>query len=147
MKYKYRTTFTYNGKRYDVRANTLEDLYAKKAIRKKELKDNVIIYDRNISVDEWAKKAFQTYKSGVKGFNDIDARYRKYISPYIGIKPIGTIKAVECQTILNNCSGMSFSHCAKLKQELSFIFESAVENQIIPFNPARKLRLPDNKKG
>ena len=147
MEYKYRTTFTYNGKRYVVRANTLEDLYAKKAIRQKTLKDNIIIYDKNISVDEWAKKAFETYKNGVKNIEDTYARYRKYISPYIGNKPIGSIKAVECQTLLNNCSGMSYSHCMKLKQELSFIFERAVENQIIPFNPARKLRLPDNKKG
>lgn len=145
--YKYRTTFTYLGKRYEIRANSLEELYSKKALRQKELKDNIVIYDRNISVDEWAEKAFDTYKQGTSSLDDTKARYKKYVSPYIGIKPIGTIKAVECQTILNKCSGMSFSHCMKLKQELSFIFERAVENQMIPFNPARKLRMPDYEKG
>lgn len=147
MKYKYRTTFTYNGKRYDVAANTLEELYEKKALKKKDLEENVIIYDKHISVDEWANKAFDTYKNGVKGLADIKARYRKYVSPHIGQKPIGSIKAVECQTIINNCAGMSFSHCNKLKQELSFIFERAVENQIIQFNPAKKLRMPEYEKG
>ena len=146
-KYNYRTTFTYLGKRYAVYADSLEELYAKKALKLKELKDNIIIYDRNISVDEWAEKAFDTYKHGVKGLEDTKARYRKYVSPYIGKKPIGNIKAVECQNILNECAGMSFSHCDKLKQELSFIFERAVDNQIIPFNPARRLRMPDNEKG
>lgn len=145
--YKHRTTFTYLGKRYEIRANSLEELYSKKALRQKELKDNIVIYDRNISVDEWAEKAFDTYKQGTSSLDDTKARYKKYVSPYIGIKPIGTIKAVECQTILNKCSGMSFSHCMKLKQELSFIFERAVENQMIPFNPARKLRMPDYEKG
>jgi len=145
--YNYRATFTYLGKRYDVKANTVEELYSKKALKLKELKDNIVVYDRNISVDEWALKAFETYKQGSSSLDDTKNRYWKYISPYIGKKPIGIIKAVECQTILNNCAGMSFSHCNKLKQELSFIFERAVENQIIPFNPAKHLRMPDNEKG
>ena len=145
--YNHRTTFTYLGKRYAVYADSLEELYAKKALKQKELKDNIIIYDRNISVDEWAEKAFDTYKHGVKGLDDTKARYKKYVSPYIGKKPIGNIKAVECQNILNECAGMSFSHCDKLKQELSFIFERAVDNQIIPFNPAKHLRMPDNERG
>ena len=146
-KYEYRTTFTYLGKRYAVYADSLEELYSRKALKLNDLKNNIIIYDRNISVDEWAEKAFDTYKHGVKGLEDTKARYRKYVSPYIGKKPIGNIKAVECQNILNECAGMSYSHCMKLKQELSFIFERAVENQMIPFNPARKLRMPDYEKG
>lgn len=147
MSCKYRTSFTYLGKRYDVYANTLEELYAKKALKKKNLEENIIIYDRHVSVDEWAQQAFDTYKHGLRGLADIKARYRKYVSPYIGTKPIGTIKAVECQNILNECAGMSFSHCTKLKQELSFIFERAVDNQIIPTNPAKRLRMPEYEKG
>ena len=147
MKYEFRTTFTYQGKRYQIWAHTLEDLYAKKALRLKELQENVIIYDNNICVDEWAKKAFDTYKKSSSGLNDTKARYEKYISPYIGKKPIGSVKAVECQNILNESAGMSFSHVNKLKQELSFIFERAVDNQVIQFNPARNLRMPDYEKG
>lgn len=146
-KYEYRTTFTYLGKRYDIAAHTLEELYEKKALRKKALEDTIIIYDKHTSVDEWAVKAFDTYKEGSSSLNDTKARYRKYISPYIGMKPLGSIKSVECQAIINKCSGMSFSHITKLKQELSFIFERAVENQMIPFNPARKLRMPEYEKG
>ena len=81
MNYTHRTTFTYLGKRYDIRANSLEELYSKKALRQKELKDNIIIYDRNISVDEWAKKAFDTYKQGRSSLDDTKSRYKKYVSP------------------------------------------------------------------
>ena len=147
MKYKHRTTFTYLGKRYEVYANSLEELYAKKALKKKALEENIVSYDRHISVDEWAIKAFDTYKQDSTSLEDTKSRYRKYISPYIGKKPIGIIKAVECQAIINKCSGMSFSHLNKLKQELSFIFESAVENQMIQINPAKKLRMPEYEKG
>ena len=145
--YKHRITFSYLGKRYAVYADSVEELYSKKALKLKELKDNIIIYDSHICVDDWANEAFDTYKQGVKGLEDIKARYKKYVSPYIGMKQIGAVKAVECQNIINRCSGMSFSHCNKLKQELSFIFERAVENQMIQFNPARKLRMPEYEKG
>lgn len=145
--YKHRTTFTYQGKRYVVRANTLEDLYARKAKKLYELENRVIIYDENISVDMWAEKAFDTYKSATDSLQAMKDRYRKYVSPMIGSKPIGKVKSVECQQILNACAGMSFSHCTKLKQEIAFLFKKAVENQIIPFNPAKSLSLPKNNKG
>ena len=113
MKYKYRTSFTYNGKRYEVYANSAEELYTKKALRKKELQDNIIIYDNRISVDIWAEKAFDTYKHDSSGLEDTKARYRKYVSPYIGIKPIGSIKSVECQTIRAVCFSYAGSHFHK----------------------------------
>ena len=147
MNYKHRLSFRYNGKRYDVKANTLEELYEKKAIKLQELKKNNIIYDNNVILDDWAKISFDTYKYKVKGLYDTKNRYKKYISPVIGSRPIGTIPAVECQTVLNACAGMSFSHCEKLKQELSFLFESAIDNRLIQFNPAKRVKLPDCVKG
>lgn len=145
--YNYDTSFTYQGKRLRIRANTLEELYTKKANKLRDLKENVITYDSNVTVDLWATKAFDTYKYNVQGLEMIKTRYKTYVSPFIGSKPIGTIRSAECQSILNNCSGMSFSHVSKLRQELAFIFESAVDNQMIPLNPAKKLKLPEYVKG
>lgn len=141
-----RKTFTYQGKRYFVRGDTLEEVIEKKALKLQELKENIIIYDKHTTVDKWSEIAFKTYKT-TKNLNDTLNRYRKYISPSIGVKPIGSVKSVECQTILNSCAGMSFSHLNKLKQEISFIFERAVDNQLILFNPAKNLRLPNYEKG
>ncbi len=145
--YNYDMSFTYQGKRYRIRANTLEELYTKKANKLRDLKENVITYDSNVTVDLWATKAFDTYKYNVQGLEMIKTRYKTYVSPFIGTKPIGTIRSAECQSILNSCSGMSFSHVSKLRQELAFIFESAVDNQMIPLNPAKKLKLPEYVKG
>ena len=146
-KYKYRTTFTHHHRRYTVYADTLEELYTKKADKKRELDSKVIIYDEKTTVDAWADEVFKIYKSGVSGIEDTRARYRKYISKYIGYKPLISVRSVECQNILNNCAGMSFSHLNKLKQELSFIFKKAVSNQLIQFNPAGDLKLPEYTKG
>ena len=145
--YTYRTTFTHNGKRYEIRANTLEELYIKKAEKKKQIEKRVIIYNSRTTVDVWAEEVFNTYKKSVKGLSDIKNRYYKYVSPQIGYKPLINVRAVECQNILNNCAGMSFSHCNKLKQELSFIFKKAVSNQLIQFSPAADLVLPEYTRG
>lgn len=145
--YIYRKSFTYQGKRYFVKGNTLEEIYTRKANKLRDLKENVIIYDHSTSVNSWANTAFDTYKSNVKDLEIIKKRYKKYVSPHIGLKPIGSVKAVECQSILNECAGMSFSHCEKLRQEINFLFETAVDNQMIPFNPAKRIKLPDFYKG
>lgn len=145
--YEHRTTFSYQGKRYEVRADSVEELYMKKADKLRALKEGSVTYDSHILVDVWAEKAFDTYKANVTGLPDMKRRYWSYVSPYIGRKPIGQVRAVECQAILNECKGKSFSHCNKLKQELSFIFEKAVDNQMIPMNPAKKIKLPECSKG
>ena len=100
--YKHRTTFTYLGKRYVVRADSTEELYMKKALKLKELKDNIIIYDRNISVDEWAEQAFRTYKHGVKGLEDTKARYKKYVSPTSARSRSGTSRPLNARTYSMN---------------------------------------------
>lgn len=146
-KYKHTTTFVYEGRRYYVRADTIEELYTKKANKLRDLKENVIVYDSDCPVDKWADIAFDTYKQNVDGLEDMKKRYKKYVSPHIGKRRIVTVKAVECQNILNECSGMSFSHCQKLRQEMSFLFETAVDNQLIQNNPAKKLKLPECTKG
>lgn len=146
-KYEFDKTFTFEGKRFRIRANSLEDLYTKKANKIRDLKEKYIIYDDGVLVDAWAEIAFDTYKRDVKGLEDMKRRYEKYVSPRIGSRPIGTVKAVECQAILNECRGMSFSHCEKLRQEMSFVFESAVDNRVMQFNPAKKLKLPECVKG
>lgn len=146
MKYNYSTSFTYNGKRYYIKANSVEEMYTKKANKLRDLEEHIIIYDARTTVDAWAEKAIDTYKSDNQ-YYDILNRYKKYISPHIGFKRLGSVKAVECQAILNQCAGMSYSHCAKLKQELAFIFETALDNEMIPRNPAKKLRLPECSKG
>ena len=147
MKYEYKRSFSYQGKRYWVYANTLEELCEKKVLKKKQLKDDLIVYDKHTTVDMWADEAFDTYKSNVRGLKDIKNRYKKYVSPRIGRKSLVDVKAVECQNILNDCAGMSYSHLIKLKQELSFLFQTAVENRLISFSPAVRLSLPEYTRG
>lgn len=145
--YKHRIDFTYNGKRYSVKADTLEELYRKKAEKERQLQDDNRILSPETSVREWSEVSYNTYKIDVKGISAIKGRYLKYIDPIIGEIPISKVTPVQCQAILNTCSGMSFSHVDKLRQEIKFIFSTALDNGLVKKSPATKLKLPDYIKG
>ncbi len=145
--YTYTSSFTYLGKRYYVRADSKKELYTKIANKKRDLKDGIVTLDSNTTVDIWAEKVFAIYKSNSKDLKGMKSRYRVHVSPFIGSMPIGVIRSAQCQELLNNCAGMSFSTVDKLRQELRYIFGMAVENQMIVRNPAAKISLPDHYKG
>lgn len=142
--YKYRTTFTYNGKRYSVYADSKADLYEKRARKLLELENDSKILSPSTTVSEWTKEALTTYKSSVspKVMETMKYRIDKYILSEIGSLPVSKVRPVQCQEILNAAAGMSQSQVKKLSQELHFIFETAKENDLIKKNPADKLVKP-----
>ena len=146
-KYKYQKSFTFEGVRYNVKADSVEELYEKMAAKKQELKEGSRILSPSTTVDQWASVAYDTYKASVKGLPAMKLRYNKYISPVIGRIPISKVSSVQCQGILNSCAGMSFSHLDKLRQELRFIFQSALDNGLIRKSPATNVVLPEHSKG
>lgn len=145
--YKYQKYFTYEGHRYKVVGNTLEEVLEKKIKKIEELKSNSVILSPGTTVDQWSNIAYDTYKSHVKGLPEMKLRYKKYISPVIGFLPISKVKPVQLQNILNDCSGMSFSHLSKMRMEIRFLFSSALDNQLIKSDPAKKLIIPQYTKG
>lgn len=144
---KYSKDFTYEGKRYKVRADSVEELYEKKAQKLHELKTRSVILSPSTTVDQWARVAFDTYKKKVKDLPNIKGRYEKYVSPQIGHLPVSKVRSIQCQNILNECEGMSFSHVTKLRQELKFLFVTALDNKLILEDPTKRLTLPVHYKG
>ena len=144
---KYTKDFTFDGHRFKVRADSLDELYEKKAKKIEELKTRSRIYSPSTTVDQWADVAFDTYKSKVKDLENIKKRYSKYASPIIGHVQISKVRSIQCQAILNQCEGMSFSHLTKLRQELRFLFQTALDNKLIIEDPTGRLVLPEYEKG
>lgn len=143
----YTKDFTFDGHRFKVRADSLDELYEKKAKKIEELKTRSRIYSPSTTVDQWADVAFDTYKSKVKDLENIKKRYRKYVSPNIGHVQISKVRSIQCQAILNQCEGMSFSHLTKLRQEIRFLFQTALDNKLIIEDPTVRLSLPEYEKG
>jgi integrase len=145
--YKYRKTFTFEGKRYQVYGDTLDEVFEKKQRRLLELKEGRISYTGNMTVRDWTKQALKTYKVNVKNIKDMECRINKHILSEIGEQPLKSVTPIQCQNILNSQIGMSYSHITKLYQEIQFIFSTAVKNHLIPFDPTTDLVKPKGIKG
>lgn len=143
-KYKYTKMFTFDGKRYAVRADTEEELYEKMALKKRDLEEGRVVLSGKMSVAVWAEKCLEIYKPNVSDdyLSQMRLRIRKHILSEIGPLPLRSVKPLQCQAILNKQKGMSKSHIDKLYHELFFIFDRAEKNQLILKNPASDLVKP-----
>jgi integrase len=96
-----------------------------------------------ITVDEWEKQWFNSYKNGCRENtkNFYKSLYRKHIKPKIGMMRITDVKEFHLQAIL---TGMSETHGVKTVQDVKSLlfglFDKAVQNRMIPMNPAGRLR-------
>ena len=142
--YKFSQDFTFEGKRYKVRADSGKELYKKVAKKQLELEKNLVVYDSRMPVSQWAKTAVDTYKSGLtdRVIYETRLRIRKHILPELGSIPIGKVKPVQCQQLLNKMEGFSKEYINKIYQDLNFIFRTAVENELINKNPAANITKP-----
>ena len=143
-KYKYSKSFTFEGQRYFIRGDTLEEVYRKMAEKKYQLENSLVVYDNKMPLKVWAEAAIDTYKSGLSDASlyDVKTRIKKHIIPELGNIPIGRIRPAQCQQLINKKAGFSKEYINKISQDLNFIFEKAVENDMIQKNPAAHIVKP-----
>lgn len=148
-KYKIRKTFTFDGKRYSAYGDSEKEALLRMFEKKKALEEGKVTVSGSMTVSEWTEIAISTYKQNVSPevMKDMMMRIRKHILSAIGYRALRSVKPLDCQAIMNKCSGMSFSHIQKLTQELRFIFSTAVQNKLILENPAQYITLPKAVKG
>ena len=106
-KYNYvRNTFSWDGKRYDVKGKTIEEVYKKIAKMKVSLERGEIVINANTTVDHWFKEWVETYKNAAgltpKSLKMYDEKYRNYIQPVIGAMKLRDVREIHLQKILND---------------------------------------------
>lgn len=143
-KYNYRKDFTYDGRRYTVKADSESELYMKMANKLRDLEEGKVCITCSMSVRDWIHKCINTYKSDVSDeYRDqILKRLDKHVCSVIGTRPIRSIRPVELQSILSDQADMSSSHIDKLHQEICFVFKKAFKNHLIANDPADDLVPP-----
>lgn len=148
-KYKCCKSFRFAGKLYHVYADTEAEAMKKMILKQHDLETGHVTVDGNMYFKEWAAKCFEAYKTGVKDNVKRDQWYQvtKHIFPYIGEYQLKSIKPVQCQEVLNQMAGMSFSSVTKVRDLMNFILEKAVQNEMIFKNPASHLNIPQTTKG
>ena len=148
--YKFRKTFSFDGKKYEVYANSEKEMYEKMFLKKQDLEKGRKLVSGSTLFSDWAEEWLSTYKEpAVKEitFRTIRNLVRNTLVPELGPMPIRSIKAVHCQKLLNAKPGRSIYHYKRVKQTLAEIFEKAIENNMIETNPAKKLTLPKAEAG
>ncbi|WP_251616998.1 tyrosine-type recombinase/integrase [Senimuribacter intestinalis] len=147
-KYKYTTSLTFDGKRYYVRADSMEELIEKKIHKLRDLEDGKVVVDSSMTVKDWAEICLRTYKTGVKEntYAKYEALVRCCITDHIGSMKLSKVKPINCQDVLNKQAGKSKYQIKQTRQFLNFIFARAKENQLISINPAEYLNEPNGTK-
>lgn len=145
--YKYRKTFTYDGRRYDVRGDTLMELGEKVALKKMELETARKVASGDILFRDWAEKCTETYKPNQSDMTRAKflERLRHSILKYIGDKPLKTVTAFDCQYTMNQQTGRSRTQINEVYYTLRFLFRHAYQNHLIKEDPTETLVKPKAK--
>ena len=121
--YKYRKWFTFEGRQYSVRGDTLDEVYEKKAKKLQELKETGRIVSGDTLLKDWAIQCIETYKVNQKEITrqKYISRIRHCILEEIGDLPLKKIKPLQCQQVLNAQAGKSKTQINEVYQMLQFI--------------------------
>ena len=96
---------------------------------------------------EWADICISAYKpnlkEGTKYHRAFTSRLKNCILVYLGDKEIEDIKPIDCQMCINHQKGNSAYYISQTKQMMNFLFERAIDNDIISRNPARNIVKPN----
>lgn len=106
--YKYRKWFTFEGRQYSVRGDTLDEVYEKKAKKLQELKETGRIVSGDTLLKDWAIQCIETYKVNQKEITrqKYISRIRHCILEEIGDLPLKKIKkplSIETQRFASGC--------------------------------------------
>ena len=146
--YKYTKTFTYDGKRYYIRGNTLEEVAAKMALKKRDLESGAIMTASTMTVEAWCEKCTRLYKTNVKDktLEDFEYMTNKYIVKTIGKMKMTQVKPLHLQEVLNETQGKSATLVNSVFHAVRFFFSKAKANGIISQDISAELVKPQAKK-
>lgn len=143
MASKFRKTFTYNGKRYQVYGSSEREAYEKMFKKQQELEEGD--FSKTVpTVRKWTEIAIDTYKTGQKPITRTKfvSRINHCILEHIGSFRLDKVTPLDCQRVINLQQGNSKTQVNEVFNTLKFIFSTACNNDIIRQDPTRRLVKP-----
>ena len=142
-KYKYSRSFVYEGKRYYIKADSLEEIGRMKE-RKLQLLRSIQIRETHISVEEYGDKCISLYKTNQSFISRqiFEGMVRREIYNPIGSLCVKDVTQERCQILINGLSGYSTSYINKVYNALRFIFRYATAENLISKDPTANLVKP-----
>ena len=143
-KYKYSKSFSWNGKRFYIRGDTLKEVYTKMEQKKMQLEEDPRELKPDMTLSAWAVQCIETYK--VQQSPETRKKYMRRVKHCI-LEPIGDmrlidIKPLHLQNVMNAQAGKSKTQINEVYQAIRFIFRYAVSNGLIKKDPSEGLQKP-----
>lgn len=147
---RYRSTFYYQGKRYEaVSSRSQAEADKKAALKEDKLKRGEIGISGNMTVKRWAEEWLETYKKR----NVTDKVYQDYerkiafLTDSIGSSKLDSVTDIQIQKVLNKYAGYSDYYVSSMIQLYKGMFRQARISRLIPFDPTEGLKKPKTTKG
>ncbi len=141
-----------------VRAKTIKLLEEKEKRFREELALGMDISETKLTVEDWAKYWFISYKGGCAESTKLSYQrlLNNHILPVIGRRRIKDVTEAQLQKLLNDLSQKHYGNQQKqytkktvdeVRGVLFSLFDKAKSNKKIAFNPAEKLTISGAKSG
>ena len=150
MQRRARSTFSYNGKRYEATGADKKEADMNAALMLDKLKRGEIGISENMTVKRWAAEWLETYKKPSvtdKTYKDYKLQIDNHITPAIGSYRVSEVKDIHLQKILNSRVGMSLSTVRRLKLTIRSLFAQAKRSRLIMHDPSEYLIMPKTHEG
>lgn len=141
----YRRNFTYEGKKYSVRAKNPKDLSQKVTEKIRELERGQPTLSPEMTVAAWSGQWLSTYNSNLRksSYERTRGILTNHLCAHIGQMKLCSVRPLNLQQVLNHLAqDKSLDTVKHVQQTMKRLFESAKENHLIPENPANGLTLP-----
>lgn len=102
-----------------------------------------LLIEDNTLTGEWAAKWLKTYKTSLRGNtikNYLNA-YNNHIAPELESIPLKAVRPVHIQKVMNDVSEYSEDLQRKVLNTMKQIFETAIQNRLIPVNPCNGIKI------
>lgn len=145
---KKRYTFTHEGQRYNVFANSDKEAGQLISTRRAELEERRRIASGDMPLRIWADQCIDAYKTNMRPstLHNFKGTVSSAILSEIGDLRLKTITPIDCQACLNLQSCKSRSYINAVYQAMRFLFRYAVLNNKIAADPTENLVRPQGTK-
>lgn len=142
---RFRTTFYFEGKRFECAGKSQKEADQKAAIKLDKLKRGEVGLSQNMPVARWANEWLETYKKPMvaeKSYKDYKRQIDVIIVPAIGNMRLCDVKDIHLQKLMNGRAGYSLTRVKLLRNTLHAIFNKAKASKLINDDPSEYIDSP-----
>ena len=92
-----------------------------------------------VYADRWLESTAGSLKASTVGF--YRSTLERYVYPALGARPVSSIRRADCRDLVADCRarGLAVSTVRGIARSLSVVLSAAVEDELLPANPALRL--------